>query len=83
MDLALGKVFKGEVYFADAPRAWVPDTVPGRRERLRVEQVNGLLRRYLPKGFDKSYLKRLELAEKRLKNRPRKCEAPSYLVLDI
>jgi transposase, IS30 family len=62
--LALGKAFKGEVYFADAHSPW---------QKGAVEQVNGLLRRYLPKGFDKSYLKRLELAEERLNSRPRKC----------
>jgi IS30 family transposase len=60
----LARVFRAPVYFADAHSPW---------QKGAVEQVNGLLRRYLPKGFDKASAKALELAEDRLNNRPRKC----------
>ena len=60
----LEKTFKADVYFTDAHSPW---------QKGLVEQTNGLLRRYLPKGFDKSCLKKLELAEDRLNHRPRKC----------
>lgn len=44
-------------------------------EKGSVEQVNGLIRRYLPKGTDFSTVTAAEInrIEKRLNNRPRKC----------
>lgn len=44
-------------------------------EKGSVEQVNGLIRRYLPKGTDFNLITAAEInrIEKRLNNRPRKC----------
>ena len=44
-------------------------------EKGSVEQVVGLIRRYLPKGCDLSRVsaQRLRMIEKRINNRPRKC----------
>jgi len=44
-------------------------------EKGAVEQANGLIRRYLPKGTDFTYVTTAEInqIEKCLNNRPRKC----------
>ena len=44
-------------------------------EKGSVEQVNGLIRRYLPKGTNFNNITAAEInrIEKRLNNRPRKC----------
>jgi len=44
-------------------------------EKGSVEQVNGLIRRYLPKGnnFNNITATEINRLEKRLNNRPRKC----------
>jgi transposase, IS30 family len=60
----LAKAFRADVYFADAHSPW---------QKGAVEQVNGLLRRYFPKGFDTVSESELDLAMERLNNRPRKC----------
>jgi len=60
----LAKAFKATVYFTDAYSPWRKGT---------VEQTNGLLRRYLPKGLDQTRARTLALAEARLNHRPRKC----------
>lgn len=62
--ITLAKAFKADVFYADAHSPW---------QKGAVEQVNGLLRRYLPKGFDKARPETLALAEERLNHRPRKC----------
>ncbi|MGF1723163.1 IS30 family transposase [Photobacterium nomapromontoriensis] len=53
-------------YFCQAYHSW---------EKGAVEQVNGLIRRYLPKGTDFASIspKRIEEIENRLNSRPRKC----------
>lgn len=60
----LAVAFKAAVYFTDPHSPW---------QKGAVEQVNGLLRRYLPKGFDKVTVKELGFAADRLNHRPRKC----------
>ena len=44
-------------------------------EKVSVEQVDGLIRRYLPKGTDFNHITTGEInsIEKKLNNRPRKC----------
>jgi IS30 family transposase len=61
---ALAQSFGGAVYCTDPHSPWQKGT---------VEQTNGLLRRYLPKGFDGVSDRELTLAEDRLNHRPRKC----------
>lgn len=53
-------------YFCQAYHSW---------EKGAVEQVNGLIRRYLPKGTDFALVssKRIEEIENTLNSRPRKC----------
>ena len=53
-------------YFCEPYHSW---------EKGSVEQVNGLIRRYLPKGTDFNQVTAAEInsIEKRLNNRPRKC----------
>lgn len=73
----LAKAFRAEVYFADPHSPWQKGT---------VEQTNGLLRRYLPKGFDRATAERLQLAEDRLNHRPRKClgyRTPHEVLFDV
>lgn len=57
---------KIQCYFAHPYRSW---------ERGSNEQVNGLIRRYLPKGTDFSMITDLQIniIENKLNNRPRKC----------
>lgn len=62
--VGLEKAFGSAVYFTDAYSPWQKGT---------VEQTNGLLRRYLPKGFDGVRGDALQFVEERLNNRPRKC----------
>jgi transposase, IS30 family len=64
--LQVNDAFKCDSYFCQPYHSW---------EKGSVEQVNGLIRRYLPKGTDfseihYSKIKEVELA---LNNRPRKC----------
>lgn len=53
-------------YFCQPYHSW---------EKGSVEQVNGLIRRYIPKGsdFSKTHYKTLEKIEALLNNRPRRC----------
>ncbi len=55
-----------QCYFAHPYRSW---------ERGSNEQVNGLIRRYLPKGTDFSMItdQQIKAIEDKLNNRPRKC----------
>jgi IS30 family transposase len=57
---------KTQCYFAHPYHSW---------ERGSNEQVNGLIRRYLPKGTDFSMItdQRIKEIENKLNNRPRKC----------
>jgi IS30 family transposase len=57
---------KTQCYFAHPYHSW---------ERGSNEQVNGLIRRYLPKGTDFSMITDLQIKtiENKLNNRPRKC----------
>ena len=57
---------KIQCYFAHPYHSW---------ERGSNEQVNGLIRRYLPKGTDFSMItdQRIKEIENKLNNRPRKC----------
>jgi IS30 family transposase len=57
-----------DVYFADPYAAW---------QRGTVENTNGLLRQFFPKGTDfrKVRCSQLQQAQDRLNNRPRKCLA--------
>ena len=73
----LAKAFKAEVYFADPYSPW---------QKGAVEQVNGLLRRYFPKGFDRVSARDLQFAEDRLNHRPRKClgfRTPYEVLFDV
>jgi len=60
------KELDADVYFAHAYSSW---------ERGSNENSNGLSRQYFPKGSDFSKITddKVQFAEKRLKNRPRKC----------
>jgi IS30 family transposase len=64
--LQVNDAFKCDSYFCQPYHSW---------EKGSVEQVNGLIRRYLPKGTDFTHIhhtkiKEIEMA---LNNRPRKC----------
>lgn len=60
------KFYGLSVYFCDAYASW---------QKGSVEQVIGLVRRYLPKGVDLETVttKELKVIQDRLNNRPRKC----------
>jgi IS30 family transposase len=60
----LQKSLKMDVYFA---RPYHPE------DKGEVENLNGLLREYLPKGFRKASPQQIAEIESRLNNRPRKC----------
>jgi transposase, IS30 family len=60
------KVLELETYFCDPYSAW---------QKGGVENVIGLIRQYLPKGTDLSFItsNQLKIIENKLNNRPRKC----------
>ncbi|MGH8752916.1 MAG: IS30 family transposase [Burkholderiales bacterium] len=60
------KQLNTRVFFADSYAPW---------QRGTIENINGLLRQYFPKGADFTTLtqKEIRLAEQRLNHRPKKC----------
>lgn len=64
--LDVNNTFKCNSYFCQPYHSW---------EKGSVEQINGLIRRYLPKGTDFSELhySKIKEIESALNNRPRKC----------
>ncbi|WP_442871403.1 IS30 family transposase [Candidatus Thiodiazotropha sp. CDECU1] len=64
--LQVNEAFKCDSYFCQPYHSW---------EKGAVEQINGLIRRYLPKGTDFSQIhySKIKEVESALNNRPRKC----------